>query len=271
MFLDSRFLVPHIVPLRTRGIHLLYQMHNMHLEPPRRWDSGMSPVYRRVLERIDGMDAIVNLTERQSDDIAARRGRTTNMFVVPNPVDVPPLPDPLPERDPHLVVTMARLETQKRLMHAISAFGRVVEAVPEARLDIYGEGSQRDKLQTAIERSGLTGSVTLRGYDPHAREALWTRERVPDDERLRGLPAVDARGHEPGLSRGQLRHPLRAARADRRRRRRLRRPRGRRGRARRARGRAAALARARAAHERGGAREGLRASGRPSSWSAGRR
>ena len=174
VFLDSRFLVPYIVPLRTRGIHLLYQMHNMHLEPPRRWDSGMSQVYRRVLERIDGMDALVNLTERQSDDIAARRGRTTNMFVVPNPVDVPPLPDPLPERDPHLVVTMARLETQKRLMHAIAAFGRVVEAVPEARLDIYGEGSQRDKLQTAIERSGLTGSVTLRGYDPHAREALWS-------------------------------------------------------------------------------------------------
>ena len=34
-----------------------------------------------------------------------------------------PLPDPPPARDPHRVVTMARLETQKRLMHAISAFG----------------------------------------------------------------------------------------------------------------------------------------------------
>jgi poly(glycerol-phosphate) alpha-glucosyltransferase len=95
------------------------------------------------------------------------------MFVVPNPVDVPPLPDPLPQREPHRVVTMARLETQKRLMHAISAFGRVVGAVPDATLDIYGEGSQRAKLETEIERSGLTGSVTLRGYDPQARDALW--------------------------------------------------------------------------------------------------
>ena len=65
------------------------------------------------------------------------------MFVVPNPVDVPELPDPPPARDPHRVMTMARLETQKRLMHAIAAFRRVVEAVPEAKLDIYGEGSQR--------------------------------------------------------------------------------------------------------------------------------
>lgn len=188
VFLDSRWLVPYVVPLRKRGIHLLYQMHNMHLEPPRRWDSGMNQAYRRVLARIDGMDALVNLTERQSEDIAARRGRTTNMFVVPNPVDVPPLPDPLPERDPHLVVTMARLETQKRLMHAISAFGRVVEAVPEARLDIYGEGSQRAKLEAAIERSGLTGSVTLRGYDPHAREALWRASAFVMTSEYEGYP-----------------------------------------------------------------------------------
>ena len=35
------------------------------------------------------MDAMVTLTERQRDDIAERRGRTSNMFVVPNPVDQP--------------------------------------------------------------------------------------------------------------------------------------------------------------------------------------
>ena len=188
VFLDSRWLVPYIVPLRKRRIHLLYQMHNMHLDPPRRWDSGTSPAYSRVLSRIDGMDALVNLTERQSEDIAARRGRTTNMFVIPNPVDVPPLPDPLPERDPHLVVTMARLETQKRLMHAISAFGRVVEAVPEARLEIYGEGSQRARLETEIERSGLAGSVILRGYDPHAREALWRASAFLMTSEYEGYP-----------------------------------------------------------------------------------
>jgi poly(glycerol-phosphate) alpha-glucosyltransferase len=188
VFLDSRWLVPYIVPLRKRGMHVLYQMHNMHLQPPRRWDSEIGQVYRRVLERIDGMDAIVNLTQRQSDDIAARRGRTTNMFVVPNPVDVPPLPDPLPDRDPHQVVTVARLEGQKRLLHAISAFGRVVEAVPEARFDIYGEGSHRDKLETAIERSGLTASVTLRGYDPHAREALWRASAFVMTSEFEGYP-----------------------------------------------------------------------------------
>ena len=100
IFIDSRFVVPHVVPMRGRRLHLLYQMHNVHVRPPRRWNSELDPVYRRVLERIDGMDAMVTLTERQRDDIAERRGRTTNMFVVPNPVDDAAPPDQEAPRDP---------------------------------------------------------------------------------------------------------------------------------------------------------------------------
>jgi poly(glycerol-phosphate) alpha-glucosyltransferase len=163
-------------------------MHNMHLDPPRRWDSETNPVYRRVLARIDDMDAMVTLTERQRDDIAERRGRTTNMFVVPNPVDVPEPPDPLPARDPQRVTIMARLETQKRLVHAIGAFRRVVEAVPGARLDIFGEGSQRAKLEREIERANLTASVALHGFDPTAREALWTSSAFLMTSEYEGYP-----------------------------------------------------------------------------------
>jgi poly(glycerol-phosphate) alpha-glucosyltransferase len=197
LFIDSRFVIPHLVPLRARDIHVVYQMHNMHLEPPRRWDSDTGPIYRRVLARIDDMDAMVTLTERQRDDIAERRGRTSNMFVVANPVDLPDPPATPVERDPHRVTMMARLETQKRLVHAISAFQRVVEAVPQARLDIYGEGSQRDKLQTEIERADLTGAVTLRGFDPAARDALWRSSAFLMTSEYEGYPlsTLEAMSH----------------------------------------------------------------------------
>jgi poly(glycerol-phosphate) alpha-glucosyltransferase len=85
-------------------------------------------------------------------------------------------------------MTMARLESQKRLVHAVAAFRRVVQAVPEARLDIYGEGSQRATLETEIERSGLTGAVTLRGYDPQAREALWSASAFLMTSEYEGYP-----------------------------------------------------------------------------------
>jgi poly(glycerol-phosphate) alpha-glucosyltransferase len=188
VFVDSRFVVPHLVPIRGRRFLLLYQMHNMHLLPPRRWDSEVSAVYGRVLARIGGMDAMVNLTERQRDDIAARRGRTSNMFVVPNPVVIPEPPAQRAPRDPMRVTVVARLERQKRLTHAIAAFQQVVEAVPAARLDIYGQGSERERLQAEIDSRGLGGSVVLRGFDPRASDSLLTSSAFLMTSSFEGYP-----------------------------------------------------------------------------------
>jgi poly(glycerol-phosphate) alpha-glucosyltransferase len=188
VFIDSRFVVPHLVPMLGRRIHLIYKMHNVHVGPPRRWDSDMHPVYARVLSRINGMDAMVNLTERQRDDIALRRGRTTNMFVVPNPVVMPAPPADRPARDPMRVTIVARLERQKRLTDAIAAFEQVVAEVPEARLDIYGAGSEHDLLQAQIESRGLSGSVVLHGFDPRASDSLWTSSAFLMTSSFEGYP-----------------------------------------------------------------------------------
>jgi poly(glycerol-phosphate) alpha-glucosyltransferase len=188
VFLDSRFVVPHVVPIRGRKFHLIYQMHNIHTQAPHRWDSPMSLVYKRALERIGGMDAMVTLTERQGDDIALRYGRTTNLFVVPNPVAPPERPPDTGERDPNQVTIVARLERQKRLTHAIEAFERVLAEVPAARLDVYGDGSQRELLHAEIDRRGLGEAVKLRGFDPRARDALWTSTAFLMTSSFEGYP-----------------------------------------------------------------------------------
>ena len=173
VFIDSRHVVPHVVPMRIKRIHLIYVMHNIHVQPPFRWDSETNKAYRRVLRRIGGLDAMVTLTERQREDIAQRRGRTSNLFVVPNPVEMPAAPAGA-ARDPDRVAIVARLEGQKRLEEAIAAFERVTQKVPSARLDIFGEGGQRERLQAAIDGAGLAGNVNLRGFHSEARDALWT-------------------------------------------------------------------------------------------------
>ena len=188
VFVDSRHVVPHVVPIRARTVHAVYVLHNLHVLKPYRWDSEVNVAYARVLRRVEDMDALVTLTERQRDDIAERRGRTSNMFVVPNPVDEPARPaEPLP-RDPHRVTILARLEPQKRLQDAIAAFEQVVRAVPEARLDIFGEGGRREQLQQEIDRRRLGGSVTLRGFDPEARESLWTSSAFVLSSAFEGYP-----------------------------------------------------------------------------------
>jgi poly(glycerol-phosphate) alpha-glucosyltransferase len=188
VFIDSRHVVPHLVPIRAKRVHIVYVMHNLHVLKPYRWDSEVNLAYRRVLGRINDMDAMVTLTERQRDDIAERRGRTTNMFVVPNPVDLPAVPPEPPARDPRRVTILARLEPQKRLQDAIAAFERVVCAVPEARLDIYGEGSRREALQEEIDRRQLGANVTLRGFDPDAPEALWASSAFVLSSSFEGYP-----------------------------------------------------------------------------------
>ncbi|HEX6247331.1 MAG TPA: glycosyltransferase [Nocardioidaceae bacterium] len=187
VFIDSRHAVPHLVPMQAPNIHLIYLMHNVHLLSPRRWDSPTSDVYARVLERIPGMDAMVTLTERQRDDIAQRVGRTSNLFVVPNPVD---LPERRPDvaRDPRRVTVVARLEPQKRLAHAVQAFARVVEKIPDARLDIYGSGSRLDGLDALVRRRDLESSVRLHGFDPSARESLWRSSAFIMSSAFEGYP-----------------------------------------------------------------------------------
>jgi poly(glycerol-phosphate) alpha-glucosyltransferase len=188
VFMDSRFVVPHVVPIRSRRILLVYLMHNVHVGPPYRWNSPVILPYRRVLSRIGGMNAMVTLTERQREDIAERRGRRSNLFVVPNPVDEAEPPPQAVPRDPHRVVIVARLERQKRLGHAIAAFDQVVREIPAARLDIYGEGSRREALQQEIDRRGLGDHVTLRGFDPQAREALWSASAFLLTSSFEGYP-----------------------------------------------------------------------------------
>ncbi len=173
VFLDSRNLVPLVAPLKAPNLHLFYLMHNIHVGDERRWDSRVGPVYQRVLDSIGDVDAFVTLTQRQGEDIARRRGATSHMHVVPNPVDLPAARENQ-HRDPRQVTVVARVEGQKQVSHAIYTMERVLQALPDARLDVYGSGSRLEAVRRIVERLGLAHAVTLKGHDPHAREALWS-------------------------------------------------------------------------------------------------
>jgi glycosyltransferase involved in cell wall biosynthesis len=58
---------------------------------------------------------------------------------------------------------LGRLAPGKRVDHAIRAWSRVVVAVPDARLEIWGDGALRADLQRLIDERGLAASVTLEG------------------------------------------------------------------------------------------------------------
>jgi poly(glycerol-phosphate) alpha-glucosyltransferase len=171
---DSRYSLAHILPMPDERFHILHLMHNIHVHAPRGWNSPLQPTYVTLLESLKHLDGLVTLTSTQRDDVAARFGARTNLYVVPNPVELPRRPDPMPSRERQRFAIVSRFERQKNLEDAVRAFALVLKEEPDAILDIYGDGSLRVALERAIAVQGVAKSVILRGHDPRAREALWT-------------------------------------------------------------------------------------------------
>ena len=188
--IDSRYLVPLLAPHQDPVLHLIYVLHNCHVRPPRRWDSPSPAAYEECLRRIGDLDAFVTLTQRQRDDIARAWGDRDVFAVVPHPIGEVNAPNPEPPRDPRRVVMLARLEGQKRVGDALTIFGQVLDKVPDARLDVYGEGRDRPELEQRIRSGGLQRSVVLHGRRPSAREELWRASALLVTSRYEDFPLV---------------------------------------------------------------------------------
>ncbi|MFL6025376.1 MAG: glycosyltransferase [Friedmanniella sp.] len=142
----------------------LVVLHNPHLLGSGRDPQRIRPSYQPMFDHRDELDGVVFLTNAQRADAEANFGERENFRVVPHPMRSGVAQVPFEQRDPNLVVMLARLDQQKRVSHAIDAFALVVQAVPAARLEIYGQGDDRAELEDQIDRLGLGGSVTLPGY-----------------------------------------------------------------------------------------------------------
>lgn len=70
------------------------------------------------------------------------------------------------------VVSLGRLEPQKNYEFLINSFTDVVEKIKDAKLYIYGEGSQKNKLQNLINYYKLNESIKLCGFTENINKVL---------------------------------------------------------------------------------------------------
>lgn len=70
----------------------------------------------------------------------------------------------------HCVTTMGRLNPQKGQWHLIRAFKKVVEAIPDAKLYILGQGELEEKLKALTSALNLDDNIRFMGFveAPHA-------------------------------------------------------------------------------------------------------
>ena len=150
----------------------------------RSWRFLRRITYRRA-------SAIVVQTEASGRVIDPWLRRRT--IAIPNPVLEPEPPlaaGPVGGEEPHLVVALGRLVDQKGFDLLIEAFATVVRRVPDARLEIWGDGPEREALAAAIEARGLAEHVTLAGATRQPQAALARSEVFVLSSRIEGFPNV---------------------------------------------------------------------------------
>ncbi|MFZ1383475.1 MAG: glycosyltransferase [Propionicimonas sp.] len=160
---ESRRADPEVLSYQRPNVKQLYVLHNPHIVPPFNNPKRIRPSYKQLLESSRTVGSVVFLTDAQRADAEAKYGGRDNFAVIPHAARRATL-DPSITRDPNLVVMLARLDPQKRLVDAIYAFAQVVQQLPEAHLEIYGHGPDKASLEELIRKLRLENSVALRGY-----------------------------------------------------------------------------------------------------------
>jgi glycosyltransferase involved in cell wall biosynthesis len=154
------------------NVRIVHTVHNSHLTVPCGPSSSLrDDGWRRWLDLLPRFDAVIWPTASQQADVAGRFRAHEGSVAIPTPVD----PDPRSRSHRprgRSVVMVNRLVDQKRVDAAISAWPLVLQRVPDAHLDIYGDGPLGASLQELIDAHGLTRSVHLHGYSDRIPEAL---------------------------------------------------------------------------------------------------
>lgn len=171
--------------MRHPGLVGVSVLHNSHLDEP--YDAG-APTKARwepFFTDLRNVDAMVCLTGRQREHLRSRYpGLPLRVLhhAVPAPslVTVP--------RDPRRVVFVGRYAPQKRLADLVRAWAQVAEQVPDARLELHGDGGERAMVEELVESLDLTGSVQLAGFTQDPLEVFASARVAVMSSWYEGLP-----------------------------------------------------------------------------------
>jgi glycosyltransferase involved in cell wall biosynthesis len=176
---------------RRRHQALVYTVHGLpdpYLPPPA-GDPGAVGLRDRLAYR--GLDALLarrsDIVISPSHFLAGELVRTLHyparrIEIVPNGIEVGEPPPP-----GNLIATISVLEPVKDIDTFLRAAARVHERRPGTRFAVFGEGSERSRLERAATAGPAGGSVEFRGHRP-AAEAIAATEILALPSLLENAP-----------------------------------------------------------------------------------
>jgi glycosyltransferase involved in cell wall biosynthesis len=133
----------------------------------RRWQwLALAPLLRRA-------ERLIAVSHFEQDLFAAIPGISKRRIVViPNGADLPRGGGAESVVDPNLIVSLGRLERYKGHQHAVAGMSRLVDRLPNVRLQIIGSGPYRTALEQTARELGVADRVTIGSIDSSDREPL---------------------------------------------------------------------------------------------------
>ena len=151
--------------------------------------SALNFNYDWGLNNAEAWDGIGVLTPHQQADVEARWTKS-KVYMVPSaivPDEVLNVPHvPFENRKLHQVVVVARLSPEKQQDHLLKVWPRILKAVPDAQLDLWGYANDNfdQTLKQIVKDEGIESSVHFRGY----------AEKVPEIDKQAQLMVLPTRG-----------------------------------------------------------------------------
>lgn len=155
---------------RRPNVAVIQTFHNHHLRHDTVGALGYTDAESLpLLKNIDDFDATVFLSQRQLSDVNSLMGPSPNRRVIPNSRPILRAASDRP-RPRNVGIMLSQLKKRKQPDHAIEAVVKAnTQLSTPVTFDIYGQGSEKDALESTIEKLGAH-TVRLRGHDPKAAE-----------------------------------------------------------------------------------------------------
>lgn len=154
----------------SKFIYKVSAIHSNHFSNPHTYGSSLKSNHVDILKNIQNLDALVLLTEDQKEDIIKQFGDSGNIYVIPHFIE--PLTTKDVKKDTKLVSILARYNPEKGIDSSINAFRKVVDRIVDAKLEIYGDGPDKERLENLIKELNLSENVFLKGYTNNVGEVF---------------------------------------------------------------------------------------------------
>lgn len=154
-------------PARRLGIPHVHTEHSTTLTPQAAEHKRLTAAGRRVAARVLGSATATVTVSTYLRDCLVELGLVEDAVVIGNPVAVDLFrPEARPGPPTGRLVSVGRLEADKRPLLLVEAFALARAQLPHLTLELIGDGPLRDDVRTHAERLDVSDAVTLAGQLP---------------------------------------------------------------------------------------------------------